>query len=66
MRRSDVTTVRRSVVGTHVRTVIRSVFVEAVAMRLIAVRLHVGTVIRSVLVKAIALGGLPFGFMSGR
>ena len=43
MRRSDVTTVRRSVVGTHVRTV-----------RRLAVRFHVGTVIRSVLVKAVA------------
>ena len=43
MRRSDVTTVRRSVVGAHVRTV-----------RRLAVRFHVGTVIRSVFVKAVA------------
>ena len=47
MRRSDVTTVRRSVVGTHVRTV-----------RRLAVRFHVGMVIRSVLVKAVAFGRL--------
>ena len=47
MRRSDVTTVRRSVVGTHVRTV-----------RRLAVRFHVGTVIRSVFVKAVAFGRL--------
>ena len=47
MRRSDVTTVRRSVVGAHVRTV-----------RRLAVRFHVGTVIRSVFVKAVAFGRL--------